>query len=116
MKLDKQIDKLYALREERIALEKQEEALRSDVFAALRAQKLEQSAGAFGQVKIHRSEVPQLTDEDSFFAWGRLKANRDVMRVAVATAEWRKRLSAGDEVPGVESFVREDMVVSGLKK
>lgn len=116
MNLAKTIDKLYALREERIALEKQEEALRSEVFAALRGQKLEQSAGALGQVKIRRSEVPQLTDEDSFFAWGRLKANRDVMRVGVVTAEWRRRITAGDEVPGVESFVREDLVISGLKK
>lgn len=116
MNLAKTIDKLYALREERMALEKQEEALRNEVFVVLRAQKLEQSAGVLGQVKIRRSEVPQLTDEESFFAFARLKANRDVMRVAVVTAEWRKRVTSGDEVPGVESFVREDLVVSGLKK
>lgn len=116
MNLAKTIDKLYALREERLAIEKQEEALRTTVANELRAQKLNEASGALGQVKIRRSEVPQLTDEDSFFAWGRLKANRDVMRVAVATAEWRKRLSAGGEVPGVEAFVREDMVISGLKK
>lgn len=122
-KLTDLIDSCWATRQKRMALAKEVEALekneklmRDDIGMMLRAAKLDNAQGAVATGFVKRTSVATIIDEDKFLKWGALKANRDVLRVGVVTEGWRARLISGVKVPGVDTYLREDIVVTGSHK
>lgn len=120
--LARAVDELHTKRTARLALQKQvddmeaaEKDIKANVEGLLRELKLDGAHGEKAQVYFTRLQVPQLTDEEAFFAWGRLKANRDVMKVGVNNEAWRLRIADGVTVPGTESFLKETLQVKGVK-
>lgn len=117
------IDQTYELRQQRLAaqkevdaLEAQEKELRAQLFDLLRHSPSEAATGAVAQAKITHSIVPQLVDADEFFAWVRKSpSNRAVAKISVSTPEWRTRVAAGTHVPGVESFTKDDLSLTKAK-
>lgn len=118
--LSKEIDALYTLRAKRLAaqhkvdkLEAEEKELNKALLAKLHSAKLEGIAGQKGAAKILRQDVAQVEDEDALLAWGKLKDNRDCIKVGVVTEVWKAR---GMNVPGVSKFTRETLSVTKVKK
>jgi len=110
------IDKVWRLRAERLAAQKvidkaeeEEKALKQVISETLREAKLEGAKGLTATAAFKRTTVAQVTDEDALLAWGKLKANRDCIKVGVVSEAWRLRLAEGVEVPGVESFFKVEL-------
>ena len=122
MKLATLIDDLILTREQRLmaqrtvdGMKEQEDALKADVVKELHKQKLDGAKGGNGMVSFKRLNVPQLVDEAKFLKWALKDENRDCMKVAVFAEGWRARLTAGVKVPGVDTFIKEDLTVTPAK-
>lgn len=123
MNLAKITDQLYTLRQERLAaqkevdaLEKQEKELRAQLFAALRESPSGAVAGDVAKAEIKTSIVPTLVDPEAFLKWARKSPKRaDCYKVSVVTDAWRTHVSLGDTVDGVESFTKEDLSLTKVK-
>jgi len=117
------IDKLYDVRQRRLAAQKDvdameadERALRIAIFDQLKASPTGAASGALAHAEIKSTPVPQLIDADAFLAWARKSPKRsDVYKVSVSAPAWRTHVSNGDIVPGVESFTREDLSLTKVK-
>ena len=123
MDLSKLTDKLYALRQERLAaqkqvdaLEAQEKELRAQLFTNLKDSPTGVVAGSVAKAEIKSSIVPSLTDAEAFLAWTRKSQKRhSLLKVAVVTDAWRTFVSNGGEVDGVEAFTKEDLSLTKVK-
>lgn len=122
MDLGKLIDQTWELRAKRLAaqravdaMEEEEKALNEQIGEALRASKLDGAKGKAATAAFRRTQVAQVVDEDALLAWGKLKANRDVIKVGVVGEAWRARLADGVKVPGVEAFLKEQVVLTKVK-
>jgi len=123
MDLSKIADKLYTLRQERLAaqkqvdaLEAQEKELRSKLFAELKASPTRMAVGSIAQAEVKSSIVPTLTDSEAFLSWARKSPKRhDLLKVGVATDAWRKFVANGGVVEGVEAFTKEDLSLTKVK-
>ena len=119
MDLGKLIDTTWELRAKRLAaqravdaMEAEEKALNEQIGEALRKAKLDGGKGKAATAAFRRTQVAQVVDEDALLAWGKLKANRDVIKVGVVGEAWRARLADGVKVPGVETFLKEQVVLT----
>ncbi len=119
MTLAEKIDALYTLRANRLVGEKRikelktaEDDLHLEVMALVRNTPDSFATGRIGKAKINVTVVPQITDAEAFFAWGRKKANRDVMNVSVALDPWRAFRAEGINADGVEAFTKETLSVT----
>ncbi|MEK9735993.1 MAG: hypothetical protein VW362_08970 [Candidatus Nanopelagicales bacterium] len=123
MDLSKLTDQLYALRQDRLAaqkevdaLEKQEKELRAKLFDALKASPTGAVSGSIAHAEVRSSIVPTLVDADAFLAWARKSPKRaGLLKVGVVTDAWRTFVSNGGEVEGVEEFVKEDLSLTKVK-
>ena len=123
MDLTKLTDKLYALRQERLAaqkqvdaLEAQEKELRAKLFAELKASPTGTAVGSVAQAEIKSSIVPTLVDEKKFLQWAnKSDRRRTLLKVGVATDAWRKFVSNGGVAEGVEAFTKEDLSLTKVK-
>ena len=123
MNLTKLTDKLYTLRQERLAaqkqvdaLEAQEKELHAQVFAALDKAPTGMTIGDIAKAEIKESIVPTLVDKDRFLSWSRKSAKRhDLVKVSVATDMWRKFVANGESVEGVEVFTKRTLSLTKVK-
>jgi hypothetical protein len=93
-------------------LKEKEDEMHAEIGAALRKAKLQGGKGVLASAGFRRTQVAQVVDEEAFLAWGKLKANRDCLKAGVVGEAWRLRLAEGVEVPGVEAFLKETVVLS----
>jgi len=123
MNLSKITDELYTLRQERLAAQKQvdaieaqEKALRAKLFDALKASPTQAAAGSIAQAEIKTSIVPTLVDPEAFRKWCVKSPKRlDCLKISVVTDAWRKHVVNGDEPDGVEAFTKEDLSLTKVK-
>lgn len=123
MDITKLVDKLYALRQERLvaqkavdALEAQEKDLRARLFDALKETPSRAAVGAVAKAEVKVSLVPSLVDPDAFLAWARRSPKRaDCYKVSVVTPAWRAHVVNGETVDGVEVFEKEDLSLTKVK-
>ena len=123
MDLTKLTDKLYTLRQERLAaqkqvdaLEAQEKELHAQVFAALDKAPTGMTIGDIAKAEIKESIVPTLVDEKKFLQWAnKSDRRRTLLKVGVATDAWRKFASNGGVAEGVEAFTKEDLSLTKVK-
>lgn len=115
------IDEVHTLRAKRLKAEKriaeqkaEEDALRARIAEAFREADLNEFQGDTGRCYFKRTVVGTVVDEKAFLAWAKGK-NANVLKVGVNGDEYRARLAAGVEVPGVEQFIREDLTIGEAK-
>lgn len=123
MDLAKLTDKLYTLRQKRLAaqkevdaLEAQEKELRATLFANLKASPTGAATGVIGHAEIKTSLVPSMVDEDRFLAWSRKSPKRRALvKVSVSTPAWRAFVVNGGEVDGVKQFEKKELSLTKVK-
>lgn len=110
------IDRALEVSEQMAALKQEDAQLRQEIFRAMKASSAEVTETAKASAQIRRSTVAQIDDEQAFFDWAKLKANRDVLKVGVVGDAWRARLQSNVKVPGVSPFTRETLYVIKAKQ
>jgi hypothetical protein len=104
-------DLLYTTRQDRLALEKEVEALKARE-TTLREHLIEnlpksQASGVSGRVanaKIETKEIPQVKDWDLFYKHVKRTGDFELMQRRLSDAAVKERWEAGKKVPGVEVF------------
>lgn len=116
MSIGEKIDALYAKRAERLALEKEvkamkelETALREEVIHALHDVGLASARGAAATATIQKSVAPIVTDWDKVYQYIQENNRFDLLHQRLTVEAWRDLRNEGVELPGVESFNKEDL-------
>ena len=105
------IDKLYLLRQQRLLVEKDVEALKAEESALqtflieeLKEQKLEFAAGSKARFGVKQAKEPTVKNWDKLYdfiygdkAWA-------VLQRRVSSATWKEYLDSGILLPGTEKF------------
>jgi hypothetical protein len=106
------VDSLYALRTERLrierevdALKKRETALREKLLALLPRLDATRVSGLRATATISRVTVPHVTDWDALYAHIRSTGAFELLQRRVGVEAWRERNDAKQPVPGTEPFV-----------
>lgn len=104
-------DKLYELREKRLAMQKavdeveaEEKALKEHLIQTLPKSEAGGVAGKLCRVTIVKKKVPQVKDWDKFYAHIKKTGQFDLLGRTVGAAAIKERWEAGKIVPGVENF------------
>ncbi len=104
-------DRLYELKEARLvvqkqadAIEQEEKALKAHLIDTLPKSKAEGVSGTVANVKIVRKEVPQVKDYEAFYAHVKKTGSFDLLQRRLNDAAVKERLDAGKVIPGVEVF------------
>jgi hypothetical protein len=105
------IDALYVARAERLAKQKEVEALAVEesrikdyLLQTLAENKLEGARGRLATAATRRTIVPVLKEWDAFTEYVRKNRAFDLFERRVSRLAFRERLDAGKTVPGVEPF------------
>ena len=114
------IDKLWAIREDMRALDKQHtdlegeyDALEERIKHALDEQKLDKGTGAKATASIVPSDVPHLDDWDTFVAYCRRTGNFQLFERRVAVKAWREILEKTKKPPrGTSVFKKRKLNLS----
>jgi hypothetical protein len=108
------IDRLWAIREDMRALDKQKneleiayDALEDKIKHGLDAQKLDKGTGSRATASIVESQVPHLDDWDEFIAYCRKTGNFQLLERRVAVKAWREIVEKTKRPPrGTSTFVK----------
>lgn len=109
------IDKLFEIREQTRALNKQAEELKvqkddyeARLLAALDAQGVTQSRGEVATATVSEAEVPQVEDWDKFYAFIARNKAFYMLERRPAAGPYREamQLRKGRAIPGVKSFTK----------
>jgi len=114
------IDALYALREQRLSIErkakelKEEEVLmRNKIFEMLADLGLQKASGSVATAGIKVSQVPLVEDWDALWAHIQKSGEFDLVQKRISVTAWRARYEEGVETPGVSKV--EDVDISLTK-
>ncbi len=117
------IDKLYTMRETRIAAQrvvddnkKDEALLRQQIIEVLKEQGLNGARGVIATGSIKKEDVPKLSNADKFFAYVKKNDAWHLLHKRIAVEAWRELHEAGKKVPGVEALPVEDLSLSKATK
>lgn len=112
-------DKLYTLREERLAqqravavLEDEEKALALHILDTFPKQELEGARGKVGKVNRQTKIVPKLSDPDKFYAHLKKTGEFDLLQRRLHEAAFVARWDAGKVIPGTEKFTVVSLSIS----
>lgn len=115
------IDHLYKLRSERLVIEKQvkdmkaEEArIKDHLINTLPKQELTKLAGKLASCSITRSEVGSISDLPTFQAYVAKKKAYDLYENRLSVTAARERWALGQEIPGVDRYIKLDLSVTKL--
>ena len=104
-------DRIYQLREERLAkkrevdeLEAEEKALKEHVIKNLPKSEASGVAGKIARVAAITKEVPQVKDWDLFHKHVKKTGEFDLLQRRLTDSAIQERWDAGKKIPGVESF------------
>jgi len=113
------IDKLYALREDRLDHEKrvkkmkeEEQEFRNQILEALANSGLEKASGGLATCGIRRSTVPLVTDWDKFHGWIRENNRFDLIQKRIAVVAWREMYDDGKLIVGTEPVSDVDITLT----
>lgn len=104
-------DKLFELRDKRLAEQKkvdeiaaEETALKNHLIENLPKSEASGVAGKLARVTVVTKQVPQVKDWDAFYRYVKKTGSFDLMQKRLTDAAIKERWEAGKEVPGVEHF------------
>lgn len=104
-------DRLYLLREKRLAGQKQvdavddeEKALKQHIIDTLPKSEASGVAGKLARVTVVSKQIPQVKDWEAFWTGFNKKTDTDMLMRSVNKAAVQARWDAGKKVAGVESF------------
>jgi len=114
-------DRVYALRQERLAaqkvvdaLEEEEKALREHIINTLPKSEATGAAGQVARVTVVTKDIPQVKDWEKFYAYVKRHNAWDLMQRRLAATAVTERWEAGKEVPGVEHFTAVTLSINKL--
>lgn len=114
------IDKLYALRRDRQALQRdvdaigdQETLMREHIIATFSKTEINGARGKTASCSISPKRVPTVKDWSKLYEYIRKHKAFDLLQRRVHEGAWKERLNDGKVVPGVEAF---DVVALSLTK
>lgn len=104
-------DRLYELKTNRLAaqkaiqvLEDEEKALKNHIIDTLPKSESSGVAGKVARVTVITKQVPQLADDDKFYAYVTKTKRFDLLQKRLSSAAIEEIWETGKEVPGVEHF------------
>lgn len=104
-------DKLYELRQLRLAeqkkvdiIEAEEKALKEHIINTLPKSEASGVAGKLARVTVVGKVIPQVKDWDAFYKYVKRTGQFDLMQRRLATPAVEARWEDGKEIPGVEHF------------
>lgn len=104
-------DKLFELRNKRLAVQKEvdavaaeETALKNHIIENLPKSEASGVAGKLARVTVVTKQIPQVKDWDAFYKHVKKTGDFDLMQRRLTDAAIKERWEAGKEVPGVEHF------------
>lgn len=104
-------DKLFQLRELRLAeqkkvdaIEAEEKALKEHLINALPKAEANGVAGKLARVTIVTKLIPQVKDWDVFYKYVKKTGEFELLQKRLGDGAIKERWEAGKQVPGVESF------------
>ena len=104
-------DKLFELRNKRLAMQKEvdavaaeETALKNHIIENLPKSEASGVAGKLARVTVVTKQIPQVKDWDAFYKYVKKTGQFDLMQRRITDAAIKERWEAGKEVPGVEHF------------
>lgn len=113
-------DRLYQLREKRLlmqketdAVEAEEKALKEHLIQTLPKSEAGGIAGKLARVSVVTKAVPRVEDWDKLYAYIKKKGEFELLQRRVADTAVQERWEAGKAVPGVASF---DVVTLSMNK
>ena len=119
-KLGACVDKAYTLRAERLEIEKQaeaiktqEEAIKQHIIATFSKADIDGAKGKVASASVTRSVKASVKDWPTVQKWIEAHDAWDLMTKSINNKAYRDRLEAGEEIPGVERF---DTVTLSLTK
>lgn len=115
-------DKLYELREKRLAMQKEvdaveaeEKALKEHIINTLPKSEASGISGKVANVKVVTKEVPNLEDQEQFFKYLKKTGDFDLIQRRLNAAAVQARWEAGKEVPGVNHFTAVTVSLTKVK-
>ena len=119
MDLGQEIDQLYAIRAERLALERTikdmkatETTMREALLHRLQDTGLQRASGASATAGIKSSIKPIVTDWDQVYDYIKTNDRFDLVHQRISSLAWADLLKAGELVPGTESFTELDITLT----
>jgi hypothetical protein len=111
------VDMAYNLRAERLeyqkkveaelaVMKKKEDEIEEHILQSFDKSDIEGAKGSVATASVSRMTVPSVKDWPTVFAWIAKKKAWDLMEKRMARVAYRDRMEAGQEIPGVESFVK----------
>lgn len=104
-------DKVYELREKRLAAQKavdaieaEEKALKEHIINTLPKSEANGVAGKLARVTVVTKQVPQVKDWTAFWKGFNKSKDTDLLQRSVSKAAVEARWEAGKKIPGVEAF------------
>lgn len=112
-------DRMYELQQERLALDRQSEAIKAEqtalgdhLLVAFPKEKLEGAKGKIGQTNIKRKDVPAIDDWDEFYKHLKKTGEFDLLQRRPHEAAFTERWENGKSVPGTSKFTRISISIS----
>lgn len=110
------IDRLYALREQRLGLDKrvkemkeEEVAIRNKIFEMLGSQGLRRASGAVATAGITVATIPLVEDWDKVWAYIKAHDATDLVQKRVSVTAWRARHEEGVVIDGISAVENVDI-------
>lgn len=111
------IDAAYQFREERLEVQRRMEAeleffkkreaeIEEHIIQKFSKAEIDGAKGEVATASVSRTVVPSVKDWPAVFAWISKKKAWDLMEKRMSRLAFRDRVDAGEEIPGVESFVK----------
>lgn len=104
-------DKLYLLREKRLAMQKEvdaveaeEKALKEHIIQTLPKSEASGVAGKVARVTVVSKTVPRVADWDKLYKFIKKTGSFDLLQRRLTDTAIQERWEAGKAVPGVETF------------
>jgi hypothetical protein len=104
-------DRLYELREKRLAAQKltdeidaEEKAMKEHLISTLPKSKASGVAGKFVRVTVVTKTVPRVDNWDKFYGFVKKTGRFDLMQRRLSDAAITEIWEAGKKIPGVDSF------------
>jgi hypothetical protein len=112
-------DHLYSVRERRLDLDRQSQALKDEETAlgehllqTFPKQQLEGARGKIGQANVKKKLIPRIDDWDTFYKYLKRTGEFDLLQKRPHEAAFEERWAANKDVPGTSIFEKISVSVS----
>lgn len=119
-KITKMVDEYDVTRETRLAeqrkvdkIEEKEKKLKTEIMAALQAQKSQGVTGSRKRAELVKKKFPSVTDQAALDKFSKRKGNEDIIKHTLNAAAVKERWENGEVIPGVKA---EEVISLSLTK